>query len=342
MNKILTLIIVLILTFSVKAQSQYNDFVVSNKSIIALDESEKLIFFDQKTGEKIDSLDIPSKAVFLTKDKLGEIVVVNETNEVLKYEKDKKTWEQITNSKAKIFGVLFDSENTCFLITENGIKNTKTKKQYFSKKSLNNQIHYKKKWGNPYTYYIDNNDRIWIGFGYGEWGGNIFIFDTKKSKFLKPKLNNFEIELWPIKSFFETDNNVYLSSGLQHMMTSSIIVKFDDKLNVTELYNSETDWENSVEGEYIGPATYNKLDNSIYYYSQEGIKKGKLNSDLSKKENWKLVIKPKLHWVYGQPDAVGSPMNVLKLTILDNSRLVFLSQNDGIGIFNGKELIMLR
>jgi hypothetical protein len=124
------------------------------------------------------------------------------------------------------------------------------------------------------------------------------------------------------------------------MMTSGVLVEFE-YLKARKFYNSETDWGNNIDGEYIGPATYNKFNNSIYYYSQEGIKKGDLEKDLSKKENWKLVIKPKLQWKYGQPDAVGSPMNVLKLEILDKETLVFLSQNDGIGLFNGKELIML-
>lgn len=350
MNRIFSLIIVLVLSFQVKAQTQYKDFVVSDKNIIGLTEKGKLIFFDIGNGEKIDSIDIPSKAVLLAKDKLGEIVVVDNKNKINKYKKDKKTWEQIASSKINVFGVLFNSKNTCYIITENGIENTKTNKRYFSKKSLNNQIHYKNKWGKPYTYYVDKNDRIWIGFGYGEWGGNVFVFDIKKKQFLTPNLGKFRIELWPIKSFFETKDNVFLSSGLQHMMTSGILVKFDN-INVTEFYESKSGWsepqgkdsiQNMIEGEYIGPATYNKFNNSIYYYSQEGIKKGKLDKDLSTKQNWELVIKPKLHWKYGQPDAVGSPMNVLKLEILDEKRLIFLSQNDGIGLFNGKELIMLK
>ncbi|MBN1181946.1 MAG: hypothetical protein JXB49_06640 [Bacteroidales bacterium] len=350
MNKIFGLLIVLALSFHAKAQTQYKDFVVSYKNIIGLTEKGELIIFDKENRRKTDNIDTPSKAVLLTKNRLGEIVVVDEKNRVNKYIKNKNTWEQIVNTKTNIFGVLFDSENTCYIITEDGIENTKSGKIYFSKNSLNHQIHYKNKWGKPYTYYIDNNNRIWIGFGYGEWGGNIFIFDTKKGEFLTPNYGEFEIELWPIKSFFETNDNVFVSSGLQHMMTSGILVKFDN-LNATEFYESKSDWsepqgkdtiQNMIEGEYIGPATFNKFNNSIYYYSQEGIKKGQLDNDLSKKGNWELVIKPKLHWKYGQPDAVGSPMNVLKLEILDENKLIFLSQNDGIGLFNGKELIMLK
>ncbi len=61
-----------------------------------------------------------------------------------------------------------------------------------------------------------------------------------------------------------------------------------------------------------------------------------------KKANYELVITPKLNWKYGQPDVVGSPMNVLKLEILDENIFMFLFQNDGIGLFNGKDIIMLK
>ncbi|MNL74322.1 hypothetical protein D3C87_1999410 [compost metagenome] len=54
------------------------------------------------------------------------------------------------------------------------------------------------------------------------------------------------------------------------------------------------------------------------------------------------MVDPKLHWSYGQPDAIGSPMNVLKLKFITPDKLIFVSQNDGIGIYNGKTLIMTR
>lgn len=350
MNKILGLIIVLILSFHAKAQTQYKDFVVSGKNIIGLTETGKLIIFDIENRRKTDSIDTPFKAVLLTKNRLGEIVVVDEKNRVNKYIKDKNTWEQIANTKTNILGAIFDSENTCYIITEDGIENTKSGERYFPEKSLNHLMHYNNKWRESYTYYIDKNNRIWIGFGYGEWGGNIFIFDTKKGEFLTPNCGKFIIELLPITSFFETNDNVFVSSGCQHMRTAGTLVKFDN-LNATEFYESKFAWSepqgkdsirNMIEGEYIRLATYNKFNNSIYYYSQEGIKKGKLDNDLSKKGNWESVITPKLYRKYVQPDAIGTPMNVLKLEILDENKLIFLSQNDGIWLFSGKELIMLK
>lgn len=53
-------------------------------------------------------------------------------------------------------------------------------------------------------------------------------------------------------------------------------------------------------------------------------------------------MQPKLHWKSGQPDAVGSPMNVLKLQVLDDGKIIFVSQNDGVGIYDGKTLTMIQ
>jgi hypothetical protein len=100
-------------------------------------------------------------------------------------------------------------------------------------------------------------------------------------------------------------------------------------------------FEELFEAEYIGPSAYNKYNKSIYFYSQNGIFKGELNKDLSKIENWSNIIKPKLHWSQGQPDAVGSPMNVFKLAIIDRDRFLFLTQHDGIGFYDGQNLKMI-
>src|SRR5690606_14268098 len=120
---------------------------VSDRQIIGLTEEGKLVFFDKENRKRTNIIDAPSETVLLTKNRLGEVVVVDERNGVKKYVENEKTWEQIANTNTSVFGVLFDSENTCYVITENGIENTKSKKNYFSKESLNHQIQYKGKWG---------------------------------------------------------------------------------------------------------------------------------------------------------------------------------------------------
>ena len=352
MDKIRILFLLVFLTsIQVVAKAQFKDMVVADKFIVGLTNYGQLKLFDKSNGEKIEKrITNTSEILLLTVDKFGNIIIADKGNNIKRYNSQISSWVVISTYNENASGILFDSKNRCYLITDKGIRDVQTHKLYYSRNSLNHQITYKDKWGKPYCFYIDKKDRIWLGFGYGEWGGNLFIFDTANKSFITPTLDKFKIDLWPIKSFFEDSNSVYLSSGLQHMFTSGIIVRFDS-LTATTLLLSEHNRSKSSgnfnmkamnDPEYIGPATYSSIDNSIYYYSQNGIFSGDRTKDLSKIENWKLVVKPTLHWKSGQPDAVGSPMNVLKIIILDKGKFVFLSQEDGIGFFDKDKLIMVR
>jgi hypothetical protein len=351
MNKLLTIFLLLLcLSFDSQAETDYKDFIVTDKFIWALTSDGGIKLFDKKGKQVKKRIHNSSKILLLTKDKLGNPVIVDNANEIKRYNELNDSWVVISKYKDNCYGVVFDSKNSCYLITDKGIRDLQTGKINFSANSLNDQITYKDKWGKPYCYFIDKSDRIWLGFGYGEWGGNLFVFKTNSKEFQTPELGSFQINLWPIKSFFEDSSSVYLSAGLQHMMTSGIIVKFDN-LKASVLLESRSGWSKEVakdssrtmlDGEYIGPSTYNGFLNSIYFYSQNGIFKGVKVDDLSKIDNWKIILKPKLNWKGGQPDAVGSPMNVLKIAAMENDKLIFLSQNDGIGYYDGDHLIMLR
>jgi hypothetical protein len=64
--------------------------------------------------------------------------------------------------------------------------------------------------------------------------------------------------------------------------------------------------------------------------------------NLSKIQDWETIVKPQLHWRSGQPDAVGSPMNVLKIIPIDKTKFAILTQNDGIGFYDGNQLNHLK
>ena len=114
---------------------------------------------------------------------------------------------------------------------------------YPPNKSLNKQFDYKGKWFATPCFHMDKNDNIWIGFDYGEWGGDLAIFNTTLQKYEIPKINDFSIELSPVTSFFEDSTSVYISGGLSHMMSSSgLIAKFSD-LNSNVIFKSESYWK---------------------------------------------------------------------------------------------------
>jgi len=333
------------------AQIDNSDYIILEDNIWYLNKEGKINTYDLKYEHKIENYITNSDTICqITKDIKDNPIILDNKNYIKRYNFEKKDWDKIYELVEKPFGIIFDNDNNCYTISGKGITDLKNNKTYFSNQSLNHQIHYTKSWSRRKpSFFIDKRNNIWIGFGYGEWGGDIFIFDTVNKNFVVPNLGDFSIELSPIKTFFEDNENVYLSSGLAHMMTSGCIVKLNN-FKASYLFKSETEWENTngnsnvrnyKEAEYIGPATYNKYNNSIYFYSQNGIFKGEINQDLSKLENWKSIIKPKLNWRDGQTDAVGSPMNVLKIDCIDNEKFVILTQNDGIGYFNGKKLILI-
>jgi hypothetical protein len=354
MKKILTIFILLTSLFfsSVRGQSetQYKDILVSNNIIWALTNDGNIKLFDATNGNQLDkNISADSSIILMSKDNNGNPVIANKKKQLKRYNRSNNTWELVGQFDAEPFGIFVDSKGSYFSITSKGIQDLDTKQFYFKKNSLNQQITYRDEWSKPYSFYIDKNDIIWLGFDYGEWGGDLFAFQTNNKKFIDLTLSNFEIALGPIKSFFEDSTSLYFSTGLDHFRTSGNIVKVDS-LKVSILLESKSHWSEPtgkdsirtrIDGEYIGPATFNPFNNSIYFYSQNGFFFGDKTNDLSKIENWEKVVSPNLTWKYGQPNAVGSPMNVLKLCIIDKTRFVFLSQNDGIGFYDGLKVTML-
>jgi len=323
---------------------QYKDFVNDGEKLWGLTTDGKLSLFDANNGDPIpDKVRNDSVIIILAKDKEGNIVIGDKSKSIKRYEKHSNSWITLFKFDNTLLGLVFDSKNNYYLLTDKGIFDCLGKKYFYPDSSLNDQIQHGAGWFREPVFMTDTNDNIWIGFGYGEWGGELFIFSTIDKKFIIPQLKGFPITLNPIKSIFESNESVYVTSGLMHFSTSGSIAKFDD-FHSSVIFESEAPKRANIEtidGEYIGPGAFNKADSCIYFYSQNGIFKGNPGKDLTRIENWIKVLQPKLHWSDGQPDAIGSPMNVLKLKFI-NDKLVFVSQNDGIGIYDGKTLIMIR
>ncbi|ARK13361.2 hypothetical protein A6C57_25155 [Fibrella sp. ES10-3-2-2] len=362
MHRLIILLIVSMLAANQsKAGSRYKDFVITDTIIWGLTTSGTLRPFTKADGKPAAKEVVnQSKIIAIGKDKAGHLVIADSSKAIKYYDEKQRTWQLIANYTFTFYGLVFTTDNRCFAITDQGIEDVKTHKLYFAEKNVNNQIKQQTKWRLPACQYIDRHDNIWIGFGFGEWGGEVFIFDTATKTFVAPTSNSDQPDrlagLSGVKSFFEDSTAVYLTASTQHMMmTGGSIVKFD-KFKATTLLTSRSRWsepkpdqvagklmqlQHMIAGEYIGPATYNWFNNSIYFYSQHGFFRGNKSKNLSDLKNWELLVKPELQWQSGQPDAVGSPMNVLKIEILAENTFIFLSQNDGIGYVYGNTINML-
>jgi hypothetical protein len=124
-----------------------------------------------------------------------------------------------------------------------------------------------------------------------------------------------------------------LSGGLLFMIendnyTTSILLKnlveykepfYEDFLNFNEAK------------EYIGTCTYNKFNDSFYYYSDNGFFKIIESDNNTKKE---LFFKPNLKWKFGLPNSLGYQMDVLKFEFISANEIIFLTSNNGIGYYD--------
>lgn len=339
------LISLLFTSFSGQVKTRYKDILISNNVIWALTYRGNIKLFDATTGNKLDkNISAGSDIILITKDPEGNPVVATEKKQVKRYDQGSNTWEIVGQYDVEPFGILVDSKGSYFLITEEGIQDLATKKLYFDKKSLNYVVTYRRnKWGKPSCFYIDKRDVIWLGFGYGEWGGNLFAFQTVEKKFLDLSLGSFAIELYPITSFCEDSSSLYIAGGIQHMGRVNGIIAKVDNLKVSILLNSHYHWSGliRVQGEYIGPTTFNPFNNSLYFYSQNGVFCGEITKDLSKIENWEGILTHNPTGKSEDPDRGRYPITMLKICILDETRFVFLPTYSGIGFFDGEEVKML-
>jgi hypothetical protein len=132
MNKIISILrLVLLATSHLKAK-QYQDYVVIDNLIWGLTSNGEINLFDKATGKPSDKkITNNSEILLLTKDKLGNAVIADKNNEVKKRNEQQNSWEVISKFEGDIFGVVFDSKNVCYAIMDKGIQDLTKKKIYF-------------------------------------------------------------------------------------------------------------------------------------------------------------------------------------------------------------------
>lgn len=149
--------------------------------------------------------------------------------------------------------------------------------------------------------------------------------DTNGRIYLSQSMNHFGFS-GGISIYFETNiQNFYSSKYLKNILDYNV---WTNKRNGKE-------WEVRELEEYLGPVTFNDFDNSIYYYTNKGFFKLIERGDLFNK---KLIVNPSLVWKSGLRHSVGSQMAVKKFEFLDEKRFVFLTNQNGIGYYDGNQI----
>ncbi len=279
-------------------------------------------------------LDKKSKTICIAKDKEQNIVIGLESGQILKLMPG-QTWKQLAFLDEPVQRICFTKANRGFAITRHGIVSVDRNENYVPAQSNNNQIHFQENsMPVPSCSYIDSQDNIWLGFAFGEWGGDLHIFSTSKREFIKTDLKALNITLSPILSVFEDKNNrIYITSGLMHFSYSGYLVQVTNFVE-TQTYDKGSSRVDSL-NEYIGPGAYNPYNNLLYYYSNKGFK---IQVPVLNTLMFAEFYNPKLSWSYGQSNAVGYQMNVQSFEFIAENKMLFLSPNNGIGYYDGSEI----
>ncbi|GAB4054105.1 hypothetical protein [Spirosoma litoris] len=342
-------------------KATYKDFILDGENVWLLTTNGILKQVNLNSGQLVKSTTtIDSMVVAITKDRKGAIVIGDTAHHLKQYDKPTNQWRDVGTYSGKLTGILFDSKNRCLLVTKGGLVDPDKRQTYFpdNNYSGNKSIRFiKKGWVATPAYFIDSHDRIWLGFNYGEWGGDVFAFDAIKRNYIPLKKDSIQLGLNPVLGFCEDPANVYISGGVSHMfLTHGSILKVNHQtigpmllskdretpVKVTAMQPDGTQKEGIMTtwrgGHRIGPVAYNPVDKCLYFYSQLGIHKGELTADLSDIKQWQTILQPKLQGSGGQQFAAGPGMNVQKMTIIADGTLFFLADHEGLGIYQNNEL----
>lgn len=334
----------------------YTKMVNDDSNLYAINDKGQLVVWDLKTLEKIyKQKDTIPKYTAITKDKNNAVYLGSSKGFVYKlnhcyggvesfYKPEKKSSE--------IYFIFFNSRNEMYMVFGEGLYCTKNDRMYnqfmntgfsaIQRVTVNGIKPSNVYFDVPTVAFIDSNDRIWMSDCMGEFGCTRNTFDANNNKILDEVT-----ELNSIQSFTEDDSgNIYVTQGLQHMMNSGSIIQVIPNLEAIKLYSSyetEYSFENCEHefnnGLFIGPGAWNTAEQKLYFASSDGFYKAAIspNNRLSGVEK---LFEPILI-AKRENLAIGMQMPVKQVAFTHDNRLLFLTAANGIGVYNGKEYIML-
>jgi hypothetical protein len=344
----------------VKTGINYKHLITTDDKIFAINDSGQVVVWDLN---KLDTIHFPHNNTSLhytaiSKDRQNQIFIGTNKGKIYKVNPSDLSYSLFLDDKHSVHAICFNADNKMFLIVPAAVYEPSTKK-YWNKftHEKNGMIVRKKVLGlfwkktnryfdMPQSTFIDNQNRIWMTSSFGEFGGSIQIFDTRKRKKLNAKFNGLDMGLFFPKSVFsDNSGNIYITSGLQHLMNYGEIYKIDKHRTVTKIYDSE-DYIDTTKnifldaGIFVGPGAYSKADSSIYFATTRGFYKAALPST-GKLQNPQLLFNPALRWER-EPLAIGIGMTIKQMEFTTDNKLIFLTTNDGIGIYGEGNLIILK
>ncbi len=342
-----------------KVNPSFTKMLIGTENIYALNSSGQLFAWDLKNLIRTFTSDTTVKYTSIAKDKSNKIYLGTAKGKIFTINKNDYSIDLHLELKKdySVTDIFFNTSDEIFLIVPYAVYDPVKDKHWTDFEHQPNGMIVSKRFlfifrkrtnqyfDMPQYTFIDSQDRIWMTKSFGEFGGSVQIFDTRKRTELNADIDSLNFGLLFPKSVFEDKSqNIYITSGLQHFMKSGDIFRIKNNL-ATKIYDSEDfrDTRNNNPfggGIFIGPGAYNSFDNKIYFATTEGFYRASIPNE-GRIENPELIFKPELLWDR-EPLAIGVSMSIKKLEFTDDQRLVFLTSNNGIGIYDGTELKMIK
>ena len=335
-------------------QKGYKNFVLFNDSIIALGADNELVSID------------PQRRVITPIAK--NIVLINTINEGFTFT-DISNIIKFNNSSSKISNPIPDSMDIAgliqlpteevYIVTNEAIIDVATNELFvFKDAPLSNDqipIH---SGIIPKSFALDKGGNIWVGFDYGEWGGELIVLNTANRSFEKIELGEIDLNLCHIDNLTQTNSGVLLSYGKGHGSSGGLVhfknlkpdMILESKDSLIQFIHNGKQAERWDLGFEIGPVTYSPLNNKIYFYSNGRILSGELTQGLPNESYWKEEFTfydfiehgiGELDTIFGEERFYPNIM-IIKLALLDTGNYVFLTMNDGIGMIQNGSLTMYK
>jgi len=344
-------------------QIEFEDFVQTETQAFVLSNDGRITSWNLKTLEKLgtslnDSLD---KIISLAKDANDQVFAGTEKGNIYIVSSDLTLKEFLKSKYYPIKYIFFNSSNKLLLIVPNAVYDPVSKRHWRKFKNHTNGLIVKRKvlWLFPRktdTYFqmpqyafLDSNDRIWMIASFGEFGGDLQIFDTRQLKIVDNKIDSISFGLFFPKSVFEGNNgDIFITSGLQHFMNSGEIYRITPGLKANRVFKSDGPRKaNRKTGEvldeggmFVGPGAYDKNENSISFTTERGFYKLHFDNN-GKPGKPELIVKPELTWSR-EALAIGVSMAIKRMEFTSDGRFLFLSKKDGLAIYDQGSITFLR
>lgn len=346
-----------------KTNSNYQTALYHNDNLYAVSESGQVVVWNLS---KLDTLPFPHndtvsyKFLCVAKDRMNVIYFGTDKGHIFRYSPEKRVWSLDRKLKYSVHHMVFNSDNHPLIIVPYAVYDPITKRRWTKFENHTDGLIRKKKvlglfskrihkyFQMPQYTFLDSQDRLWMTASFGEFGGDVQIFDAKNFRIMDNKFDSISPGLFFPKSVFEgPDLKIFITSGLQHFANSGDIYRMNSDGSTTKVFHSSglrvldrtTKKVIDEGGLFVGPGAYNKRDECIYFATSRGIHKIKSNQNIS--EDAELVVNPALSWGR-EPLSIGVAMNIKRMEFFPDGRLMFITAMDGIGILDRGKITLFQ